>query len=418
MLTVDLLLNQHIAIIPFKYYFNNLYNLSELLNRIDFIIENYNDIKSINISDLNLMTSETTTIENTELELSNDVAVKQLIIETLYEQKFFIALNRIPYILSDMNNIKLNNLQQFSKILNTNSTSNSYELILTYVQNLLENPYTCINSIVYLFNKVAKFLSKNDLEKKFLSIIMHLLNVIDLEKTIGLNLNNSKMNKIELKLNLCKLFEYKFINMLRILFGLNKFLTQIVPLIVEAISGLKDIHVTKEDNIEKKHQQQKQKNEIRTQQSHQNMTEIFQMDNLTLKSHSSPHDDLSDIKNSPTITKNSPNIKDDIIFSLDAGTENDSISNNNSVNEAINNDFMNDIPENSYNNDDLNINISIVARSTFNKIIHQLGPVLTCKYFCTNFLKMLALCYMNDKCFGSIENQGKLLIIISRLIFY
>ena len=419
-LTVDLLLNQHLAIIPFKYYFNNLYNLSELLNRIDFIIENYNDIKSVNIKELNLANANSDSIENVELELLNDVSVKQLIIETLYEQKFFIALNSIPYILSDMNNIKLNNLQQINKILNTNSTTNSFELILTYVQNLLENPYTCINSIVYLFNKVAKFLSKNELEKKFLAIIMHLLNVIDLEQTIGLNLDNSKMNKIDLKLNLCKLFEYKFINSLRILFGLNKFLTQIVPLIVEAISGLKDIHLTNDSPKRKAAKNKEHKQE-------KNNTEIFQMDNSSTAlstSNSSANlvvDDIDDtalIKSPSSSTaaktlENSPSLKSnpfvqDVIFNLEGACDSFSTAGSMSNNNSVNDNFINDAltHEDSYNKNDLNINISIVARNTFNKIIVQLGPVLTCKYFCTNLLKMLALCYMNEKCLGNIENQG------------
>ena len=51
-------------------------------------------------------------------------------------------------------------------------------------------------------------------------------------------------------------------------------------------------------------------------------------------------------------------------------------------------------------------NISTTAFNSFVRIIGSLGPVLTCKYCCTDLLKMLAICYMNSKCLSVIETTG------------
>jgi hypothetical protein len=120
-------------------------------------------------------------------------------------------------------------------------------------------------------------------------------------------------------------------------------------------------------------------------------------------------DDLNIEVSGNVVFESSPNVKDDTfetMFNLDGGCGIASSISTNNNSMSNHHDFTNEISEENYNIDDLNINISIVARSTFNKIINQLGPVLTCKYFCTNLLKMLAICYMNDKCLSNIDDQG------------
>lgn len=51
-------------------------------------------------------------------------------------------------------------------------------------------------------------------------------------------------------------------------------------------------------------------------------------------------------------------------------------------------------------------NISTTAFSTFVRLIQSLGPVLTCKYCCSDLFKMLAICYMNSRCLLLVENSG------------
>ena len=95
------------------------------------------------------------------------------------------------------------------------TSDSKFELIFPYLLNLFENPNTCINSFLFLYNKLAKFMSQIELSKKFLPLIIQVLNVVDLEQTMGINLERD-----EEKLRFCKLFEFTFINELRIIFGL------------------------------------------------------------------------------------------------------------------------------------------------------------------------------------------------------
>jgi hypothetical protein len=60
-------------------------------------------------------------------------------------------------------------------------------------------------------------------------------------------------------------------------------------------------------------------------------------------------------------------------------------------------------------------NISNTAFNTFVKIVGSLGPVLSCKYCCSDLFKMLAICYMNSKCLGVIETFGKLIYILIKI---
>jgi hypothetical protein len=94
------------------------------------------------------------------------------------------------------------------------TSDSKFELILPYLLNLFENPNTCVNSFLFLFNKLAKFMSHIELSKKFLPLIIQVLNVVDLKQTMGIDLERD-----DEKLRFCKLFEFTFINELRIIFG-------------------------------------------------------------------------------------------------------------------------------------------------------------------------------------------------------
>lgn len=157
-------------------------------------------------------------------------------IDTVYEQKFYFSLFYIPNIMFSMSDPKRNQLAQ-SICMTTSSNYDFYELILPYVIDLYEDPATCVNSFIFLFNKLAKFFNKNELLNKLLPILLHVLNVVDLNETVGIDLWSFSDEE---KIKFCKLFEYSFMNELRITFGLKLFLTQICPFLVEAISGFKD----------------------------------------------------------------------------------------------------------------------------------------------------------------------------------
>jgi hypothetical protein len=46
---IDTLLNQHLSILPFKSYFDSLYKISEIFNRLDFIINEFDELKQSNV---------------------------------------------------------------------------------------------------------------------------------------------------------------------------------------------------------------------------------------------------------------------------------------------------------------------------------------------------------------------------------
>jgi hypothetical protein len=162
--------------------------------------------------------------------MSNSLA--ELTSDFVHEQKFYLALYSLPHLMIEMSDPRKNITTQAILF-----GADSFDLIFPYLLDLFENPKTCVNSFLYLFNKLPKFVSRNELAKKFLPILLHVLNIVDLNQTIGIDLN---ANKDEEKLKFCKLFEYTFINELRIIFGQKIFLTQICPFLIEAISGLKD----------------------------------------------------------------------------------------------------------------------------------------------------------------------------------
>lgn len=158
-----------------------------------------------------------------ELELQPDL---------FYEQKFYLALYNLPKLMIEMSDPRKNLTTQAILY-----TSDSFDLIFPYLLSYFEHPKTCVNSFLYLFSKISVFISRTELVKKFLPILLDVLNIVDLNETLGIDLNQANNEE---KSRFCQLFQYKFINELRIIFGLRIFLQQICPLLIEAISGLKD----------------------------------------------------------------------------------------------------------------------------------------------------------------------------------
>lgn len=296
---VSTLLNPHLTVLPFKLFFENLYKFNEIAYKLDYLINEYELLdKSYILKQLNLVIKQTGLLNmNRNVEdlafysLDESSSFDQSIsIEQLHEQKFYLALLYLPKLMFDMSDPKKNFLSQSICVGNE-----SYELIIQYLINLFENPNTCVNSFLFLFNKLTKFLSKNEIQKRFLPVLLSVLNIVDLNETMGIDFRRD-----DDKVKFCKLFDYTFINELRIIFGLEVFLSQIFPFLIEAISGFKDF------------------------------------------------------------------------------------------------DF-----ESTFTKTD---NISTVAFNCFQRVITTLGPVLTCKFCCNDLFKMLAICYMNQKCLARIEN--------------
>jgi WD repeat-containing protein 81 len=74
---------------------------------------------------------------------------------------------------------------------------------------------------------------------------------------------------------------------------------------------------------------------------------------------------------------------------------------------SISTDFSNNADVDDPNDSTVS-NLSTTAKNTFQKLIVQLGPVLTCKYFCNDLLKMLTICYMNRKLLNPNETDNPL----------
>lgn len=160
----------------------------------------------------------------------------QLKREIIYDQKFYLALLHLPSLFHDMTDARKCHLAQSVCI---STASDSLDLVLSHVLSLFVNPRTCVNSLLHIFGKLARFIGRGELHKRFLSIVVHVLNVVDLNETLGIEISRDFADD-EMKTRFCKLFDYGFINELRIIFGLKIFLTQICPFLIEAISGFKD----------------------------------------------------------------------------------------------------------------------------------------------------------------------------------
>lgn len=182
-------------------------------------------------------------------------------LDFIYDQKFRLALLYLPQLFYDMTDPRKCQLATVqtsypsSSTVSIDSLYSPLNLILPQTLALFKHRRTCVNSLLHLLVKLSKFMSRVDLNKRILPIVVHVLNVVDLNETLGIDLGRDDDDETaSARVNFCKLFDYPFMNELRIVFGLRVFLTQICPFLIEAISGFKDFE------YESSHLQQHNKN--------------------------------------------------------------------------------------------------------------------------------------------------------------
>ena len=216
---ISTLLNLNLSILPFKSHFEQLYKFSYRFQLLTNLIRNQNYLTP---SQLRQQLNSIVKLKQDEsLSSSND---------HLNDHLNQLSLSFMPLLMSQLTQPKQN---QFSQSI-CYSHTDSFELIMPFLEELFSSPYTCVDSFLYLFHKLYRYVSRQVLRKKFLPILLQLINVVDLNETLGLDLSSD-----EKKLKLCRLFEFKFMNELKIIFGLRVFLVQICPFLIEAISGFK-----------------------------------------------------------------------------------------------------------------------------------------------------------------------------------
>lgn len=320
--TADLFLDHSTSIIPFKPYFGNLYEFANLNSKIEYLIRNYDYIES---SDRKFYLKSNYGFEN---------LIDMIDPKIIYDYKLYISLTLIPKLISHID-----------------KHNGDYELLLPFINNLLDSSHTCIDTVEFLFGKFAKKLSTVELTKIFMPTILSLLSVTELDF-----IEFDEMQRVKLS----KLFSFGFLNQLRIYFGMEIFCNQIIPLMVEAISGLKDGYKHASTN--------KEKNSKRTR---------------------SPQDELFEMEKSYNDTNNSEYTRLQL-NKQDSKVEHTSFYIPNENDDPNYEDSVTDSQE--YQT------ISKLSFDSFKRMIPLLGPVITCKYFCKNLLKMLALCFINPKC--------------------
>ncbi len=190
------------------------------------------------------------------------------------------------------------------------------------------------------------------------------------------------------------------------------FLQQICPLLIEAISGLKDFEydieqptmqqetLANDTNNHKKTTKQQQRSA-----GHESQ-QIFMMDSQETNTRpiedfkASSLDDSEELNSSSSSRETSMNMNK-IAFSLN---QLDFLKSDNNIN--INRRFMYPDLEPEHKSETREtVNISQNAFRTFNRLCSQLGPVLTSKYCCVDLIKMLAICYMNSAGLNQIESE-------------
>jgi hypothetical protein len=208
-LSIDLLLNKNFNQLFNFNYFDDLYRLFEYFYKANFINENFFRLKFVNLNNVDLYANDK--LNGRYLRISGDYTVEHTsLTDLLNEQKFFLTKRLLPSLLIKMSYFRNTYMKQ----------THFFELLMLLVyKNLFETPTICLKSILYFFDKLARFMTVNELNRSFLNILLELLNFIDLNLDVNKN-----------RTQLCKLFDVKFIRSLKISFGLNMFLIHIVRL--------------------------------------------------------------------------------------------------------------------------------------------------------------------------------------------
>jgi len=222
-INISTLLNPNLSILPFKSHFEQLYKFSYRFQLLSNLIRNQDDLTN------NQIRQELNSI----IKLKQDQTLIALSSNELNDHLNQLSLSFMPLLMSQLTQPKQN---QFAQSI-CYSHTDSFELIMPFLEELFSNPHTCVDSFLYLFHKLCRYVSRQVLCKKFLPILLQLVNVVDLKETIGLDLTSD-----EKKLKFCRLFEFKFMNELKIIFGLKVFLVHICPFLIEAISGFKGFY--------------------------------------------------------------------------------------------------------------------------------------------------------------------------------
>lgn len=91
--SVESLLNRHLSILPFKPYFDQLYKICQIFNRLDFLCENFERLPTTNLrnqlisilNDAGCLTTQTQAIVGSTSTLGTDeqLQINELIIEAV-----------------------------------------------------------------------------------------------------------------------------------------------------------------------------------------------------------------------------------------------------------------------------------------------------------------------------------------------
>jgi hypothetical protein len=221
-LYIDHLFNKHLTNLFNFDYFDDLYRLFEYIYKANFVVDNYFRLQFVNLDSLDYSTTTANDKQPTShryVHISGTYGVEYTSLrDLLNEQKLHLAKCMLPNIVIRMSSYKNTYTKQ----------TNYFELLMPLInKNLFGNPAICLKSILFFFDKLAKFITVNELlNRNFLGILLDLL-----DRTIDLNSTTTTTTvgkQGATRRQLCLLFDYRFIRNLKISFGLNLFLMHIV----------------------------------------------------------------------------------------------------------------------------------------------------------------------------------------------